>query len=513
MTKGRLFRLCESSLARAMKGLPDPVFGKGGQNTQTAQQAWAAFSKDRRYALQPVELAPYSKKTGRLVFGFRQATDALLSSQRESSRGSTLKVSRPFGSRYRLIAKLRPVDKMIAKTLAHYLYEILEGRLITDASVLHDHCYAYRKHLGVHDALDSLEAWIKQGFVYVLRADITSFFDRIRHDRVEQQLTTLFGNIGLADPLAVEWIMAFCRTKRQLSWKVTRGPEETGVKKSNSVPFPGSGRGNAEVVFPSEIGIPQGSPLSAPLSNLYLTETDAAMVADGLENDYRYLRYADDIMVCAKTQAAAAAAKEKLVQLCANLGLELSEKKTSIDHVDSGTCTFLGFHYLSLAEGKKISREKVDKFRQKIIHLTSKAHLDNLKPGEDKIEQVITSVNRRILVTRNGGKPKTDESDTTPSSRLSAHSFVMHYRHGEEEAIRRQMVELDRFIHWRVARCLTPGDIPHRKCVHEFFKTILPAKNRQRLEEGKRPLGIIRLPKLFRAGVQSVRGDCYGLDN
>lgn len=55
---------------------------------------------------------------------------------------------------------------------------------------------------------------------------------------------------------------------------------------------------------PSEKGIPQGSPLSSVLSNIYLIDFDKWLTTMGRLMDFRYLRYCDDLLVICQSKDA-----------------------------------------------------------------------------------------------------------------------------------------------------------------------------------------------------------------
>ena len=87
-------------------------------------------------------------------------------------------------------------------------------------------------------------------------------------------------------------------------------------------------------------GIVQGGAVSPLLCNLYLHEFDVAMVKAGLH----LVRYADDFIICCRTEAAARQAMESAAQKLAELRLRLHPQKTRIIRFDEGL-EFLGFSF------------------------------------------------------------------------------------------------------------------------------------------------------------------------
>jgi len=162
---------------------------------------------------------------------------------------------------------------------------------------LEDDSYAYRPGRGVDDAVRRVAALRAEGFHWVLDADIEAFFDRVPHD-------------GLLDRLAET---------------MTEGPltELIALWLSSAAP---TGR-----------GLPQGSPLSPLLANLYLDRVDERLSG----RNVRLVRYADDFVVLAKTEAGAMAALEAARRALAELGLVLHPEKTRVLDFDRGLA-FLG---------------------------------------------------------------------------------------------------------------------------------------------------------------------------
>src|SRR5690606_8284191 len=100
----------------------------------------------------------------------------------------------------------------------------------------------------------------------------------------------------------------------------------------------------------SSSGTPQGGVISPLLANIYLNELD--WMLDSLEG-IRFVRYADDFLIFSQTKEnihkAEKATKEKL----AELGLEISVKKTRIVDFRHDDFDFLGFSFGHWRKRKK----------------------------------------------------------------------------------------------------------------------------------------------------------------
>ena len=82
-------------------------------------------------------------------------------------------------------------------------------------------------------------------------------------------------------------------------------------------------------------GIPQGTPISATLSNLYMIDFDVAARAYCNSIGGMYRRYSDDILVICSPDDASAAEK-KISELMAKEALELNPAKTERTSFDAG---------------------------------------------------------------------------------------------------------------------------------------------------------------------------------
>ena len=85
-------------------------------------------------------------------------------------------------------------------------------------------------------------------------------------------------------------------------------------------------------------GIPQGSPLSALLSNIYLIDFDDQLYKYGLKEGFEYRRYCDDIMIICPKEKANGIIEELTHELTDKYKLTIQSKKTEvIDFVSNET--------------------------------------------------------------------------------------------------------------------------------------------------------------------------------
>ncbi len=98
-------------------------------------------------------------------------------------------------------------------------------------------------------------------------------------------------------------------------------------------------------IEPSEVGTPQGGPLSPLLANILLHQLDCELERRG----HRFARYADDMIVLVKSQRAAERVMRSITRyLEGTLKLKVNPAKSKAAPMSE--CSFLGF----TIKGKKI---------------------------------------------------------------------------------------------------------------------------------------------------------------
>lgn len=178
-----------------------------------------------------------------------------------------------------------------------------------------EHSYGFRPGLGCKDALRRVDSLMKEGFCYVVDADLKSYFDTIPHDRLMGRLRE-----RIADQRLLRLIESFLKAG------IRDGAEE----------------------YEPEAGAPQGAVLSPLLSNIYLNPLDHRMAKQGIE----MVRYADDFVILCRSESDAEAALQQVRQWCEAEGLTLHPSKTKIVDVRSVGFDFLGYHFATTRRGR-----------------------------------------------------------------------------------------------------------------------------------------------------------------
>lgn len=192
-------------------------------------------------------------------------------------------------------------DRVIQTAVALVLTPIFEAEF-EDAS------FAYRRGRSVKRAVERVLRYRDLGFRWVVDADISAFFDNIDHALLLKAVREVVSDARIL-ALIEQWI----RTE-----VVVDG-----------------------VAHPTSKGVPQGSPISPLLANLYLDRLDEVLLAENL----RLVRYADDFLILCKDRPHAEEALEITEDLLATLHLRLNTTKTRIVNFDHGF-RFLGVTFV-----------------------------------------------------------------------------------------------------------------------------------------------------------------------
>ena len=153
--------------------------------------------------------------------------------------------------------------------------------------------YGFRPGRGCHSALREVDGLIKDGFTYVVDADVQAYFDSIPHGKLMARVEERVSDGQVLD-LIRGWLKA----------DILQGLDRW---------TPGQGS-------------PQGAVISPLLANIYLDPLDRLMA----EHGYPMVRYADDFVILTRSHAEACAALALVRAWVTSNGLTLHPDKTRI---------------------------------------------------------------------------------------------------------------------------------------------------------------------------------------
>ena len=161
------------------------------------------------------------------------------------------------------------VDRVVQQAIAQVLTPIFEEQFS-------DNSYGFRPKRSAHDAIRKCQENIEQGNKYVVDMDLEKYFDTVNQSKLIEVLSRT-----IKDGRVISLIHKYLRA---------------GVIVKNSYEE-------------TEIGEPQGGPLSPILSNIMLNELDKELERRG----HRFVRYADDMVIFCKSKRSAKRTLENIV--------------------------------------------------------------------------------------------------------------------------------------------------------------------------------------------------------
>ena len=235
--------------------------------------------------------------------------------------------------------------------------------------------YAYRPGRNAQQAVVEVEETLFRGHPEVVDADLADYFGSIPHAELMRSLAR-----RIVDRRVLHLI------KMWLDCPV----EETDDRgrKTRTTEAKDSGR-----------GIPQGSPLSPLLANLYMRRFVLGWKKLGLDKRLgsRIVTYADDLVIlCRKGKAEEAL--QRMRELMGKLKLTVNEEKTRICTVPEGEFDFLGYTFGRMYSartgqarlGYRPSKKSIKRMVEKIHELTA------LKTGWQETTELVGKLNRTL---------------------------------------------------------------------------------------------------------------------
>ncbi|NIJ34949.1 reverse transcriptase domain-containing protein [Sphingomonas oligoaromativorans] len=277
----------------------------------------------------------------------------------------------------------------------------------------------------------------------VMCFDVTGFFDNLDHKRLKARLKAILE----CDELGTDWYAVFkaVTSYHYVHLDELRKHDQLAERLKARKPHPLATIEQVKALgVPIEKnrakkGIPQGTPISASLSNLYMAEFDEQMEAEASKRGALYQRYSDDILIaCPKTRwkVLHALIEEKLGEH----GLALQGDKTDIVHLH-GTST-LTFQYLGYQLGLGEARLRLKSLSRQwrtAKRALKKAERVGLRAiAQGKANQIYT---RKLYMrfTRAGARNFLAYADRSADTLASP-------------AIRKQAKRLRKFVHGELAR-------------------------------------------------------------
>ena len=236
-----------------------------------------------------------------------------------------VEIPKPGGG-LRMLGIPTVTDRVVQQAIAQVLTPIFDP-------TFSDSSFGFRPGRNAHQAIRLVQAYVTHGYRIAVDIDLAKFFDTVNHD----VLMNLLGRT-IVERRVLELIGHYLRA---------------GVLVGGHIE-------------PSEVGTPQGGPLSPLLANIVLHQLDKELERRG----HRFARYADDLVILVKSPRAGERVMRSVTRyLKTTLDLTVNPAKSKVAPMSE--CSFLGFTMVA----KKIrwTDKALANFKQRIKELTSRS--------------------------------------------------------------------------------------------------------------------------------------------
>ncbi len=248
------------------------------------------------------------------------------------------------------------VDRVLQQAIAQVLSPIFEPQFVETS-------YGFRPKRSAHDALRKCVEYANEGYTHVVDMDLEKFFDTVNQSKMIEILSR-----SIKDGRVISLIHKYLR-----AGAVNRGRfEET------------------------KIGLVQGGNISPLLSNIMLNELDHQLERRGI----RFVRYADDLLLFAKTKRSAQRILEHIIPYIeGKLYLKVNRDKTIVAYI--GKVKYLGYGFYPSKDGIKlrVHPKSIRKMRARAREITSRNNGFSYEGLKLKLKKVYSRMGK-LLQTR-----------------------------------------------------------------------------------------------------------------
>lgn len=238
------------------------------------------------------------------------------------------------------------VKDRIAQTALKFVIEPVFEREFLDSS------YGFRPQRGCKEALREVQRHLNAGRVWVVDADLKSYFDTISHEMLMDKLKR-----RIADGKVLQLIDHYLQqdiVSQAERWTPT-------------------------------MGTPQGAVISPLLANVYLHDLDMEMA----NADYTMVRYADDFVVLCESQEQAQAALARISEWVQVHQLTLHPDKTHVGNCQKRGQGFEFLGYRFEAGHRTIRHKSIQAFKDKVRKLTRRNCGQSLKYLAERLNPML----------------------------------------------------------------------------------------------------------------------------
>jgi len=237
-------------------------------------------------------------------------------------------------------------DRVVQQAILQVLSPIYEEQFVETS-------YGFRPNRGCHDALKKCQEYANQGYWYVIDIDLEKFFDTVNQSMLMEILSR-----RIKDNRVLSLIQKF----------LNAGIMDRGM------------------FIRSDVGVPQGGPISPLLANIMLNELDQRLEEWG----YRFVRYADDLMIFTKSKRAGQRQFQRVSKFIeGKLKLKINKEKTSITRLNQIKYLGYGFYRIKGKCRLRVHPKSITKLKDKLREATSRSNGMSIEERKTKLNQII----------------------------------------------------------------------------------------------------------------------------
>ncbi len=330
---------------------------------------------------------------------------------------------------YRKLGVPTVVDRVIQQAITQELSPIYEEQFSENS-------FGFRPKKGAQDALKQCQANVNDGYEFVVDMDLKKFFDTVCQSKLIEVLSRT-----IKDGRVISLIHKY----------LNAGVIANGMFER------------------TEIGMPQGGPLSPLLSNIMLNELDKELERRG----HRFVRYADDCMIFCKSKKSAERTLKNIIPFIEEkLFLKVNHRKTEVTHISKVKYLGYSFYIYKSKCRFRVHPKSVEKMKNKIRELTDRNNGISNAKREEKYQQFVRGwINYFRLADMKKLLQRTDE---WARRRIRA----LYWKQWKKIKTKYRMLRALKLEHWKAKElaCSRKGYWRMAKVLNQIFSNKIIAK-------------------------------------